>query len=351
MTRSRRAPTCLVTGGGRQSNHARITAAAARRIGLDCHLVLAGRPTDDRHDGNLLLDQLLGATCTSPGVRLLRASRPSIDRARRAACAPMGTSPVRDPGRRRVGDGRASPTSPPSRSCATQFGDRSRLDRRGRRLRRHPRRSARRTRRDSSAHACVGVDVGTRPDLEAVVPRAGARRRGAARAGRAEPHRDRRSRPRRRGLRRAVRRVPGGDPTGRAHRGHRCSTPCTRGRRWPRCSTRLRDGRIGAGDSVVFWATGGQPGALRAPLRGRSHRFMTRETRVPEDPRAVFVRIDGTIRRRHAPCTRRRRRAPRRSRGARASSRGIPFRQEGDDRHSIRRPRGLTLPRREAARS
>jgi L-cysteate sulfo-lyase len=29
----------LVSGGGSQSNHARITAAAANRLGLDCHLV------------------------------------------------------------------------------------------------------------------------------------------------------------------------------------------------------------------------------------------------------------------------------------------------------------------------
>ena len=51
---------CLVTGGGPQSNHARTTAAAARRIGLDCHLALGGSPPD-AHDGNLLLDELLGA--------------------------------------------------------------------------------------------------------------------------------------------------------------------------------------------------------------------------------------------------------------------------------------------------
>ncbi|MEO6469738.1 MAG: pyridoxal-phosphate dependent enzyme, partial [Acidimicrobiia bacterium] len=51
---------CLVTGGGPQSNHARITAAAARRIGLDCHLALAGT-SPDVQDGNLLLDELLGA--------------------------------------------------------------------------------------------------------------------------------------------------------------------------------------------------------------------------------------------------------------------------------------------------
>ncbi len=51
---------CLVTGGGPQSNHARITAAAARRMGIDCHLALAG-PTPATHDGNLLLDDVLGA--------------------------------------------------------------------------------------------------------------------------------------------------------------------------------------------------------------------------------------------------------------------------------------------------
>src|SRR5437763_4888527 len=32
----------LVTGGGRQSNHARMTAAAANRLGLACTLVLGG---------------------------------------------------------------------------------------------------------------------------------------------------------------------------------------------------------------------------------------------------------------------------------------------------------------------
>jgi D-cysteine desulfhydrase family pyridoxal phosphate-dependent enzyme len=50
----------LVTGGGPQSNHCRMTAAAANRLGLDCHLALAG-PTPDRPSGNLLLDHLLGA--------------------------------------------------------------------------------------------------------------------------------------------------------------------------------------------------------------------------------------------------------------------------------------------------
>jgi len=50
----------LVTAGGIQSNHCRLTAAGARRAGLDCHLVLNGAPPDTPN-GNLLLDHLFGA--------------------------------------------------------------------------------------------------------------------------------------------------------------------------------------------------------------------------------------------------------------------------------------------------
>jgi L-cysteate sulfo-lyase len=56
----------LITLGALQSNHARQTAAAAARLGLKCVLVLEERvsqATDAyRHNGNLLLDRLLGAT-------------------------------------------------------------------------------------------------------------------------------------------------------------------------------------------------------------------------------------------------------------------------------------------------
>ncbi len=57
-----RAENCdvLVSGGGAQSNHARLTAAAARRLGFDCVLVLGGRPPA-LPTGNLILDHLLGA--------------------------------------------------------------------------------------------------------------------------------------------------------------------------------------------------------------------------------------------------------------------------------------------------
>jgi D-cysteine desulfhydrase family pyridoxal phosphate-dependent enzyme len=50
----------LVTGGGPQSNHTRITAAAARKAGMDATLVLFGDPPPESN-GNLLLDELLGA--------------------------------------------------------------------------------------------------------------------------------------------------------------------------------------------------------------------------------------------------------------------------------------------------
>jgi D-cysteine desulfhydrase len=51
----------VLTAGGAQSNHCRQTAAACAQVGLACHLVLGGEPPV-LSLGNLLLDQLLGAT-------------------------------------------------------------------------------------------------------------------------------------------------------------------------------------------------------------------------------------------------------------------------------------------------
>lgn len=50
----------LVTGGGPQSNHVRMTAAAANRLGLDCVVVMAG-PRPETSTGNVLLIEILGA--------------------------------------------------------------------------------------------------------------------------------------------------------------------------------------------------------------------------------------------------------------------------------------------------
>ena len=60
----------LVTVGGPQSNHCRQTAAAAAKLGLRCALVLSGSETPAREwNGNLLLDELLGAELYWSGDR------------------------------------------------------------------------------------------------------------------------------------------------------------------------------------------------------------------------------------------------------------------------------------------
>ncbi|HVQ20918.1 MAG TPA: D-cysteine desulfhydrase family protein [Terrimicrobiaceae bacterium] len=51
----------IVTAGATQSNHCRQTAAAAAALGIPCHLVLGG-PPPSLANGNLLLDELFGAT-------------------------------------------------------------------------------------------------------------------------------------------------------------------------------------------------------------------------------------------------------------------------------------------------
>ena len=60
----------LVTVGGPQSNHCRLTAAAAAKVGLRCVLVLSGDPLPrSQWNGNLLLDELLGAEVHWAGDR------------------------------------------------------------------------------------------------------------------------------------------------------------------------------------------------------------------------------------------------------------------------------------------
>ncbi len=62
------ADTVLITGAV-QSNFARLAAAAARKLGMDCHIQLEERvPESDplyRASGNVLLDRILGATLHS----------------------------------------------------------------------------------------------------------------------------------------------------------------------------------------------------------------------------------------------------------------------------------------------
>jgi L-cysteate sulfo-lyase len=60
----------VVTTGAAQSNHARLTAAAAARLGLHCVLVLAGDAPAAKA-GNLLLDDLAGAEIVWAGAEPL----------------------------------------------------------------------------------------------------------------------------------------------------------------------------------------------------------------------------------------------------------------------------------------
>jgi D-cysteine desulfhydrase/L-cysteate sulfo-lyase len=63
--RSRAADTVLITGAV-QSNFVRLAAAAARKLGMDCHIQLEERvpktEPEYRNSGNVLLDRILGAT-------------------------------------------------------------------------------------------------------------------------------------------------------------------------------------------------------------------------------------------------------------------------------------------------
>ena len=61
QTHSRRSCDAVITAGAAQSNHCRQTAAGAAKLGLSCHLALGGAPPLAAN-GNLLLDDLLGAT-------------------------------------------------------------------------------------------------------------------------------------------------------------------------------------------------------------------------------------------------------------------------------------------------
>lgn len=79
----------LITSGGIQSNHARVTAAAAAKLGLHCVLVANGEPPA-RHTANALLDRLLGAEVRYVPSREARAAAvaDAADELRRAGRRP-----------------------------------------------------------------------------------------------------------------------------------------------------------------------------------------------------------------------------------------------------------------------
>ncbi len=66
----------LITTGGVQSNHCRVTAAAAAKLGMRCVIVANGTPPE-RLSGNALLDSMFGAEVRYVGTREDRA--PAMD--------------------------------------------------------------------------------------------------------------------------------------------------------------------------------------------------------------------------------------------------------------------------------
>lgn len=73
----------VITQGATQSNHARQTAAAAAKLGMDCHILLEDRTgsTDENYNfnGNVLLDQLHGASISKrPGGANMQAEMESL---------------------------------------------------------------------------------------------------------------------------------------------------------------------------------------------------------------------------------------------------------------------------------
>ncbi|HEV2368452.1 MAG TPA: pyridoxal-phosphate dependent enzyme, partial [Acidimicrobiales bacterium] len=214
----------LVTGGGRQSNHARMTAAAANRLGLDATLVLGG-DAPDHPTGNVVLDQLLGADIVWAGPLDYYATEAAIEEAcgrleeagRRPYAMPVGGASVvgalgyvlagaellrQDPDIDLVvvADGSGGTHA----GLVAALGDHARV---------------------------LGVDVGTRPDLDERVPEKA--EEVAARAGLPGPAgRVRIDHERFAGTAPSTTSCAGSSTGRRAPRAS-CSIPSTRARPWP----------------------------------------------------------------------------------------------------------------------
>jgi len=244
----------LVTGGGAQSNHARMTAAAANRLGFDCHLAVGGKEPGI-YSGNLLLDRVLGATLHFTGADSYYDVESAIDEVaarlaadgRRPFAMPIGGASVTgaaafawaaDELLVQVdgdGHGRVDWIVVADGSGGTHAGLLAGLGGRAR---------------------VLGVDVGTRPDLDGVIPRLAVE--AAARAGRTSP-----------GGELVLDHSRFGDGYGAVTDGaleaiERVAglegivlDPVYTGKAMAGLIGAAREGRFGAGDTVVFWHTGG----------------------------------------------------------------------------------------------
>ncbi len=244
----------LVTGGGAQSNHARMTAAAANRLGFDCHLAVGGKEPRVS-SGNLLLDRLLGATLHFTGADSYYEVESAIEEVaarlaadgRRPFAMPIGGASVTGAAAfawaadellaqlDEDGHGSVDWIVVADGSGGTHAGLLAGLGGRAR---------------------VLGVDVGTRPDLDDVIPRLAVE--AAARAGRPAPSDEI-----------VLDHSRFGDGYGAVtesaleaiERVARLEgvilDPVYTGKAMAGLIGAAREGRLGAGDTVVFWHTGG----------------------------------------------------------------------------------------------
>ena len=88
----------LISTGGVQSNHARVVAAAAARIGMQCVLVLNGEPPNGKPTGNARLMSLFGARLEyvqnreARGLRMQEIATELEAQGRRPFVLPLGAS-------------------------------------------------------------------------------------------------------------------------------------------------------------------------------------------------------------------------------------------------------------------
>ena len=245
----------LVTGGGAQSNHARMTAAAANRLGLDCHLAVGGKEPDV-YSGNLLLDRVLGATLHFTGADSYYEVESAIEEVaarvtadgRRPFAMPIGGASV---------TGAAAFVDAADELLAQAAGDAKDdgidwivvADGSGGT-------HAGLVAGLAGAARVLGVDVGTRPDLDDVVPRLAAE--AAARTGRTALSDQLELDHSRFGegygaitddALEAIERVAGLEGV--------ILDPVYTGKAMAGLIAAAREGRFGPGDTVVFWHTGG----------------------------------------------------------------------------------------------
>lgn len=241
----------LVTGGGAQSNHARMTAAAANRLGLECHIALAGAPSV-APTGNLLLGRLLGAHLHFAGERGYYAVEAAIvelaerltAEGRRPYAIPIGGASVRgalayvEAAEELLGQlSRVDWVVVADGSGGTHAGLLAGL----------------------GGHTRVlGVDVGTRPDLDESVPELAA---GAAAAAGRKP-------PEAHVVIDHSRFGPGyGKPTPESLEAIRAAArleglildPVYTAKAMAGLIGWAREGRLARSETVVFWHTGGTP--------------------------------------------------------------------------------------------